>query len=146
MINTNPNTLSLQSFVSIRKSQKTGGHYFRLYKDGVAYQAHSAESAQTLLKATGPLNKNNLVSVQRKRLDGTTWDDLQVKFPLDLVIRVDGDADGAKFCTILEAKRVQPMELSIAMDGVEKRVPNYGARRAAVATAEAEDADAPAAL
>lgn len=131
------NTITLQSFVSIRKSQTTGGYYFRLYKDGVAYQAHSADSAAVLLAATGPLNKANLVQVKRNRTNGEEWTDLQVKFPLDLVIRVDGDANGAKFCTILEAKRVKPMTLAVNLDGVETRVPNYGPRRAAAANAQA---------
>ena len=142
MNNNNNNTITLQSFVSIRKSQTTGGYYFRLYKDGQAYQAHSKESADTLLKATGALHKSNLVAVQRTRANGETWEDIQVKFPLDLTIRVDGDANGAKFATILEAKRVQPMTLAINLDGVEKRTPKYGAARATVVAAESEDAPA----
>ena len=141
-MNTPSNTITLQSFVSIRKSQTTGGYYFRLFKDGQAYQAHSKESADVLLKATGALNKSNLVAVQRTRANGESWEDIQVKFPLDLTIRVDGDANGAKFATILEAKRVQPMTLAIDLDGVEKRTPNYGAKRAAAVEAEAEDAPA----
>ena len=144
-MNTNPNTITLQTFISIRKSQATGSYYFRLFKDGVAYQAHSAESAAVVLKATGALNKSNLVSIKRSRNDGTQWDDLQIRYPLDLVIRVDGDADGAKFCTILDAKRVQPMQLDINPDGVEIRIPNYGSQRAAK-VAEANGDDAPAAL
>lgn len=134
-----PNTITLQSFVSIRKSQTTGGYYFRLYKDNTAYQAHSAESAAVLLAATGPLNKSNLVKVERKRLTGEKWDDLQIKFPLDLEIRVDGDANGAKFCSIIKATRVKPMDLQVNLDGVETRVPNYGTARAAKANAEADD-------
>lgn len=145
-MNTPSNTITLQSFVSIRKSQTTGGFYFRLYKDGQAYQAHSKESADALLKATGALNKSNLVAVQRTRANGETWEDIQIRFPLDLVIRVDGDANGAKFATILEAKRVQPMQLAIDLNGVEKRTPNYGTARAAAVAAESEDADAPATL
>lgn len=141
-MNSNNNTVSFQTFVSIRKSQSTGGHYFRLYKDGQAYQAHSKESADALLKATGALNKSNLIAVQRTRANGETWEDIQIRFPLDLTIRVDGDANGAKFATILEAKRVQPMSLNIDLNGVEKRTPNYGAKRAAVVEAEAEDAPA----
>lgn len=132
-----PNTITLQSFVSIRKSQTTGGYYFRLFKDGVAYQAHSADSAAVLLAATGPLNRANLVQVTRTRTSGEQWTDLQVKFPLDLEIRVDGDANGAKFCTILKASRVKPMSLNVNLDGVETRVPEYGAKRAATANAQA---------
>lgn len=145
--NTNTNTMTLKAFVSIRKSPTTGNFYFRLYKDGQAYQIHDAESAGILTKVTGALNKSNLIAVQRTRANGETWEDIQLRFPLKLTIQVDGDADGgAKFATILDAKRVEPMKLSIDINGVEKRTPNYGAKRAAVVAAESEDADAPATL
>lgn len=38
------------------------------------------------------------------------------------------------------------MQLAIDLDGVEKRTPQYGAARAAIARTESEDADAPATL
>ena len=141
----NTNIITMQSFVSIRKSQQSGGYYFRLFKDGVAYQAHSEDSAAVLLSATGALNKSNLVQVKRTRSNGEEWMDLQIKYPLNLEIRVDGDANGAKFCTIMSATRVKPMQLSVNLDGVETRVPQYGAKRAAVAEEQAEE-DAPGAL
>lgn len=125
MTNTNTmNTMTIQSFVSIRKSQTTGAYYFRLYRDGVAYQAHSAESAKAVLAAVGnALNHTNLVQIERTRSTGEKWLDLQIKYPLSIELRVDGDANGAKFCTILHAERVQPISsLPIAMDRVESRV------------------------
>ena len=144
----NTNTMSFQTFVSVRKSAATGGYYLRFFRDGVAYQAHSQESANAVLAAIGGrLDKTNLVAVQRTRANGEPWEDLQIRFPLDLVVRVDGDANGgAKFATVIEARRVAPMRLSVNLDGVEKRTPNYGAKRAAIVAAESEDADAPATL
>lgn len=133
-------TLTMQSFISIRKSTTTGEPYFRMYHDNVAYQAHSEDSARVVLQAVGKLDKTTLVQLQRKTLAGEPWTDLRLKFPLELEVRKDGDANGgAKFCTILKASRIKPMKLAIDLNGVETHVPKYAAAKKQTVAAEADD-------
>ena len=90
----------------IDKDFRTGKHIFRFENKGIVYHAHSSHSADVVLKAIGgALNKDTLVSVKHITDDGAEVEWLRIKVPLNMTLRVDGEDDGVKLCTILSAAK-----------------------------------------
>lgn len=95
-----------QTYLYIDKDFRTGKHIFRFENKGIVYHAHSSHSADVVLKAIGgALNKDTLVSVKHITDDGAEVEWLRIKVPLNMTLRVDGEDDGAKLCTILSAAK-----------------------------------------
>lgn len=96
----------LQAYVYIDKDFRTGYNIFRIENNGTVYHAHSQHSADVVLKVIGGvLNKETLVFVKHREDDGTEVEWLRIKFPLKMTIRVDGEDNRVKLCTILSAEK-----------------------------------------
>lgn len=95
-----------QTYLYIDKDFRTGKHIFRFENKGIVYHAHSSHSADVVLKAIGgALNKDTLVSAKHITDDGAEVEWFRIKVPLNMTLRVDGEDDGAKLCTILSAAK-----------------------------------------
>ena len=131
--------MNIQAFISLHSSRDTGTKYLRVYADGVPYIICDAESlAKAKAAVGGVLNKSNLVLVNRTRKDGSTWQDLQIKYPLVLDLQIRGNASAeAKFATITEAKRVTGIDdFGADLNGVEVRTFTQKAKPIAAETAD----------